>query len=243
MRGAKCCAEECRVITPSKVYLAEKCLYSFRDDVPKVYRKAGPRADLGTLVHLMVQTAVIFGSPVAPRVDDAEANGMAANALAWLATMDRPTICEQGFLYDPKRDVAELGPARGEPGYDTAPSGCMRGTWDFVWAGLGEATVYDLKTGKYDGAHREQLMMQAVAASRLFKVDHVTVGFLFVRKTKFEARGVEELDADALDAEAGKLHGYARRLPMAIPEPGDHCFRCDLGKEHCPGWGAIQEVA
>lgn len=231
------------MITPSKAHLAQDCLYSLRDDVPRVIRTTHPRATLGTLVHLMLAAAIIFGSSEPPHVDDPEAMGMARNALAKLATMPPPTLCEAGFLYDTRNDIAMLGPARGEPGYDTAPPGCVRGTWDLVWHMPEDRSVivWDLKTGKYDGAHAEQLHMQAIAAARLFRVDVANVAFLFVRKTKHEMRGGERLNADALDAEAGKLHGLVRRLPMAQPVPGDHCFRCDLGRDHCPAWGATEE--
>lgn len=232
------------MITPSKAHLIDACLYALRDDVPrKVGEESGPRAKLGTMVHLMVHAAVIFGSHEPPTVDDPEAMGMARNALRRLAEMPRPTLCEAGFLYDTRNDLATLGPARGEPGYDVTPPGCVRGTWDLVWHLPEEhiVIVWDLKTGKYDGAHPEQLRMQGIAASRLFRVSEVDVAFLFVRKTKHEMRGGECLDGDALDAEAGRLHGAVRRLPMAKPTPGDHCFRCDIGRDFCPAWGFNEE--
>lgn len=151
-------------------------------------------------------------------------------------------LCEAGFLYDTRNDTCTLGPARGEPGYDTAPPGCVRGTWDMVFKYEdGSVWVFDLKTGKYDGAHPEQLLMQAVAASRLFGVDSVGVGFLFVRKTKREVRCRKLLTTDDLDAEAGRLHRAVRQLPMARPTPGDHCYRCDIGRDFCPAWGFQEE--
>ena len=232
------------MITPSRAHMIDACLYALRDDVPrKPEGTVHPRATLGTLVHHMVHAAVIFGSSEPPTVDDPEAMGMARNALKRLAEMPRPTLCEAGFLYDTRNDLATLGPGRGEPGYDETPPGCVRGTWDLVWYLPEERTVivWDLKTGKYDGAHSEQLRMQGIAAARLFRVDEVDVAFLFVRKTKHETRGGECLGEDTLDAEAGRLYSAARRLPMAKPTPGDHCFRCDIGRDFCPAWGFQEE--
>lgn len=236
------------MISPSKAHLIDACLYALRDDVPrKVGDESGPRAKLGTMVHAMVHAAVIFGSHEPPVVDDPEAMGMARNALDSLWVLGTPVLCEAGFMYNTMTDVCTLGPARGEPGYDTAPHGCVRGTWDLVWAfsdwmGKGpRVIVYDLKTGKFDGAHPEQLDLQAVAASRLFGIGEVNVAFLFVRKTKHVTKGERSLDADALDAEAGRLHRAVRQLPMAKPTPGDHCYRCDVGRDFCPAWGFQEE--
>ena len=156
------------MITPSKAHMIDLCLYALRDDVPrKVEGTVHPRATLGTLVHHANHAAVIFGSDTPPEIDDPEARGMAYQALAFVTDRKPPTLSEAGFLYDTRNDTCVLGPARGEPGYDTAPPGCVRGTWDLVWYGLngnGElcASVYDLKTGKFDGAHEEQLSMQAL---------------------------------------------------------------------------------
>lgn len=230
------------MITPSKAHLIDACLYALRDDVPrKVGDESGPRAKLGTMVHLMVYAAVIFGSSEPPTVDDPEAMGMARNALSRLGGM-RPTLCEAGFVYDTRNDIAMLGPARGEPGYDTAPPGCVRGTWDLVWhmPGVG-VIVWDLKTGKYDGAHKEQLRMQGLAAARLYRETMADTQFLFVRKTKSELRPGDMMRADDLDAEAGRLHRAVRQLPMAKPTPGDHCYRCDIGRDFCPAWGFQEE--
>lgn len=229
------------MITPSKRHLAELCLYPFRPDAPRVIRTTRPRAALGTLVHSMVHAAVIFGSSEPPTVDDPEAMGMARNALAWVASRPDPVLCEVGFMYDTRNDIAMLGPARGEPGYEIAPPGCVRGTWDLVYLLSEKLFVVDLKTGKYDGAHKERLTMQALAAARLFRVSAVDVAFLFVRKTKHETRGERHLNTDDLDAEAGRLHQLMRRLPMAQPVPGDHCWQCDLGRDHCPTRGATEE--
>lgn len=235
------------MITPSRAHMIDLCLYSLRDDVPrKVEGTVHPRATLGTLVHHANHAAVIFGSDTPPEIDDPEARGMAYQALAFVTDRKPPTLSEAGFLYDTRSDTCVLGPARGEPGYDTAPPGCVRGTWDLVWYGLngnGElcASVYDLKTGKFDGAHEEQLSMQALAASRLFKVSMVHVAFLFVRKTKHVTKGKRTMLPDDLDAEAGRLHRAVRQLPMAKPTPGDHCYRCDIGRDFCPAWGFQEE--
>lgn len=233
------------MITPSKAHLIDACLYALRDDVPRrVGETVHPRAALGSLVHFMVYAAVLFGCFEPPVVDDPEAMGMARNALAWIKAINAYSpvvLCEAGFLYDTRNDTCTLGPARGEPGYDTAPPGCVRGTWDLVFRLDDYVWVYDLKTGKYDGAHEEQLAMQGVAAARLFPGVSVEVGFLFVRKTKHEVRGKRVMLPDDLDAEAGRLHRAVRQLPMAKPTPGDHCYRCDIGRDFCPAWGFSEE--
>lgn len=243
------------MITPSRAHMIDACLYALRDDVPrKPEGTSHPRATLGTLVHHMVHSAVIFGSSEPPTVDDPEAMGMARQALMAIAVDMCPELVEVGFLYDTRNDTCVLGPARGEPGYDNAPPGCVRGTWDLVW--IRHATgcsrpvvvdVWDLKTGKYENAHPEQLRMQGLAAARLFNAMDARVRFLFVRKTKHEFRnlaneqGSSRMSPHDLDAEAGRLYSAARRLPMAKPTPGDHCFRCDIGRDFCPAWGFSEE--
>lgn len=236
------------MITPSKAHWIDKCLYALRDDVPrKPEGTVHPRATLGTLVHRMVHSAVIFGSGEPPAVDDPEAMGMARNALKWIWAQEATwsiVVCEAGFLYDARTDAGHLGPSRGEPGYDTAPSGCTRGTWDIVLRRKDAAKqlrAIDIKTGKYENAHPEQLRMQGVAASRVLGSGIVEVAFLFVRKTKSELRHEDVMFADELDAEAGRLYSAARRLPMAKPTPGDHCYRCDIGRDFCPAWGFSEE--
>jgi hypothetical protein len=65
----------------------------------------------------------------------------------------------------------------------------------------------------------------------------VRVGYLYGRKTKCDPPELETLDADRLDHEAGRIARLLRKLPMAEPNPGDHCHFCEA-KPGCKAYGA-----
>ena len=109
----------------------------------------------------------------------------------------------------------------------------LPGTLDLVAIADGALWIPDLKTGKQQNAHPEQLYAQAVAASRRYGITKAFVGFVFARKTKCAEPAWEPLDADRLDYEAGRIRRTLRTLPTSRPVVNDGCVYCPA-RDACP---------
>ena len=228
-------------LSMSKVSLASLCSWSFRADAPQTPRPPGTSARIGTGVHSMMERYVKEGIiceslPKLTVEEQAQAFDLFSPSLREFLDLHRWNDCEIGLRYDTRTDSTKSGPRRGEPHYDDIDPSVLPGTLDLVAVGEKTAVVIDLKSGK-KVEDRQQLYAQAVAASRYYDVPTVKVGYLYARKTKCDEPEWEVLDADRLDAEAGKLARLMRKLPMAEPVPGDHCWRCDA-RPSCPAYGA-----
>lgn len=218
----------------SKRGLAAKCLYSFREDVRITERPTGEPAAIGRVVHSMVE-AHVLGKAVIDDVDEAilaKATAIFNGPLKAYLDTHKWTVCEAGYRYDSLTDTCSEGPRRGEPGYDDVPSHVLHGTVDLVAIEGDTALVVDVKTGK-PPTDSEQLYGQAVCISRKFGVPNARVMYARALKTKLDLLDDEYLDADRLDAEAGRIAKQHRMLPMAEPVEGEHCWRCDAWSS-CP---------
>ncbi len=140
-------------------------------------------------------------------------------------------------------------PRRGEPGYGPPGPTQMTGELDFVTVTDDAIDVIDLKTGKKENTNESQLRGYSLLAARKWKRPLVRSAFLYARKTKVELTPWAEMDADAIDAEAGKIRRSLRTLPTAERVRGDHCFRCPMGPRRgagrpspCPEWAADEYV-
>lgn len=195
---------------------------------------------MGTEAHGILEAFLRGGGPPAEEgVDKSEPFRHAKQAYLWLlkdSSIGLPTHVELGFIYNTNTDKAELGPRRGEPGYEVIPEGCIRGTFDMVWVNGKAGTVIDYKTGKVENAHKDQLHVQAIAASRIWGLSTVATGFLFSRLTKVIPPVFETMMTDRLDLEAGALYQDLKRLPLAEPVTGDWCRWCEIVPESCPAW-------
>lgn len=224
--------------TMSKAALVYVCSYSFRMDVPVVERPPGRPAQVGSCFHKLSECHVKKEN-VEAHADDptivAEAFALYKSPIQKFLDSRPWTACELGLEYNAANDTARQCPRRGEEGYDDVAPMALRGTLDLVHVDGDTADVVDLKTGKKENSHPEQLYAQAVAVSRFYKVKKVRVAFAYARKTKFDEPVFEELDEDRLDYEAGRIARTLRRLPMAEPVRGDHCWRCDA-RQQCPAW-------
>lgn len=223
-------------LSMSRLSLAHKCSYSFRPDVPAPPRTAGRAAQLGSLVHTLAE-AKVTGRSSAEDVDAdllSEAMQIATGPLDQFLSSLPWTACEKGFRYDAANDVCVEGPRRGEPGYETIGSTSLPGTLDLIHVDGSRALVVDIKTGK-PPKDSEQLYGQAVAVSRFYKLNEVRIQYARALKTKLDLLNDEVLDADRLDAEAGRISGLLRRLPTAAPNRGEHCWVCDA-RSWCPEW-------
>lgn len=153
------------------------------------------------------------------------------------------TAVELGLRYDSRADVATEGPRRGG-GHGYAGVGIheLPGTLDLVEVRDDCVDVLDLKSGKLV-QDREQLYGQGVAAARFYGKSKARVGYLYARKTKCDEPQWEELDADRLDEEAGRIARLLRVLPNAKPNPGEgYCWKCD-SRPSCPAFGAASAEA
>lgn len=224
----------------SRVALAKICAWSFRSDAPQSPRTSGPPARIGTAVHKLIEVYVKQGIilDILPGEPDevAEAKKLFSAPLRKYLDSVKWTACEIGLRYNARTDTTKLGPRRGDPGYEDVDADELPGTLDLIHVDGDTAMVLDAKSGKLV-TDREQLYAQAVATSRLYGVSTVKVGYLYARKTKCDEPELETLDADALDMHAGALSKLVRRLPVAAPVAGDHCWRCDA-RPACPAYGA-----
>lgn len=223
-------------LSMSKLGLAHRCAYGFRRDVPAEPRAPGRAAQLGSIVHALVEAAVNGGSECADVDPTLLAEGKAifeGPLTAFVASHDW-TICERGYRYDAERDIAVDGPRRGESGYESVPSMVVPGTVDLVKIEKDAALVVDVKTGQ-PPKDSEQLYGQAVAISRRFGVSTVRVQYARSLKTKLDVLSDEVLDADRLDAEAGRIRRLLRTLPTSRPNRGEHCWICSA-RGVCPEW-------
>lgn len=226
-------------LSMSGVPLAYLCGYAYRADLEVPARPSGKEARVGTVCHKLAECHVnkldVSHEDVDPH-DLAEAMAIFQGPLRGKLDSRKWEACEIGLRYNAELDAATAGPRRGEPGYHDHGPMVLPGTLDLVAIADGALWVADLKTGKKQNAHAEQLYAQAVTASRYYGIDRAYVGFLFARKTKCDEPAWEPLDADRLDYEAGRIRRLLRTLPTAEPAPGDHCWRCDVGKDRCPAW-------
>lgn len=229
----------------SSYALSLACGYWARLDVDLPERQVGPPARIGTIVHLLAQ-AQVNGKTV--ELGDhnpsefAEAKAIHSGPLSgWIEEWKSapvPKAVELRLRYDAKTDRAREVPRRGEPGYSRPGPTEVTGELDLVQNFGTHVDVIDIKTGQKRHVQEEQLHAYAVLASRFWTAPLVRVSFLYARKTKTDQTPWVELDLDRIDAEAGRLSRRLRTLPTAEPVPGDHCWRCPLGKANCPAYGA-----
>jgi hypothetical protein len=236
----------------SRVPLAAVCGYPWAEGAPEWNeRPSGKEARAGSVTHKLSDAHLksTAEKPVVADLSEFDATAIAegtsyfeGSLRGWISKRAW-THSELGIRYDAERDEATIVEGRGPNGYDDSGDGHMviRGTLDLVelWRDDSERLCVDnvdIKTGQAKNAHVEQLYVQAVGVSRLFDPHMVRVGFVFPRKTKVIEPEWEVLDRDRLDEEAGKIARILRTLPNAEPKPGDHCFRCPMGRGLCPAY-------
>jgi hypothetical protein len=223
-------------LSMSRLGIAHACSYGFRGDIEVFPREVGRAAKVGSAVHALVEAAVTGHSDlndVDPTVL-AEAKAIFAGPLSGFVAGKKWTVCEKGYRYDSALDICTDGPRRGEPGYEDVAPSVLPGTVDLVEVIGDFADVVDVKTGK-PPTDSEQLCGQAVAVSRRFGVKTVRIRYVRALKTKIDILNEETLDADRLDAEAGRIARVLRKLPVSQPKRGEYCWKCDA-RAVCPEW-------
>lgn len=226
----------------SRYNLALSCSYWARGDVECPDDPPGRKARIGTLVHRLVEAHLTSKSFEQQDVDLSELaeamsifNGPLKGWIEAWAASPNPRAIELRLRYDSEAHSVRAVPRRGEEGYTSAGPFEVTGEIDLVEVIPGiRADVIDIKTGQKRYVNEEQLRAYAVLAERMWGVPMVRVAFLYARKTKIELTPWTEIDLDALDAEAGRIRRTLRMIPKAEPAPGEHCWRCPLGKANCP---------
>lgn len=232
-------------LSMSKVNLALACAHSFRLDVESTERPPGLPARIGTGSHGRVEDWYHRNEPrlLAPDIADKAAR-IAARMIEWLTPRrDRILYCEIGLRYDAENDTAVIGPKRGEPGYGDVEPMVLPGTLDLALRGEdGVLEVLDVKTGQKKYVHDDQVDVQGLALARMLGETTVRVGFIFPRQTKCDEPEMRTLTENDLDLRAGSTHGLLRHLPVAQPEPGEWCWRCDA-RPSCPAHQSERAIA
>lgn len=232
----------------SKTDLAMCCAYWARPDVVHPIRPMGAPAQRGITVHLASDCAH-KGLPLPEFHDDTKA--LWESLRAWLATESAYTDSELPLLYDAESDTAAFGnTGTSDRDYLDVSAFKVPMRLDLVRVGDEVLHVLDLKTGSKSGtapaSENLQLATQALAAARYFGVGRVKVGLVFPLKTKVHPPEWHELDAEALDLHAGKLHRVLKQIPTSQPVRGSWCFRCPVGPSKgfttdCPAWQIEEE--
>ncbi len=228
-------------LSMSRLGLAHKCGWGFRPDVTAPERPSGRAAQIGSIVHTLVE-AVVNGGAVANDVDPtllSEAKAIYDGPLSGFVEAGKWAVCEKGYRYDSDNDVCVDGPRRGEKGYEDHGERVLKGTVDLVAIEGCSGWVLDVKTGA-PPKDPEQLYGQAVAVSRRFGLKTVRIGYARALKTKMELLNEEVLDADRLDYEAGRIRRLLRVLPESEPTPGDWCHWCNAWQV-CPKGGGRRD--
>lgn len=220
------------ILSGSKFHLATLCSYPFSGvQVPE--SEPGDAARLGSEVHAYLQDG-IEGTLVTSMYSK-EAAAIGERLLAWVRDAGGAPLSELAIVYDAEKDTARQ--VRPTTARDYGPIGPMEipVTLDLLWVEEDHVIVRDAKSGRREYAHREQLVIQALAATRLLGKRWAKVGFLWGRKTKCEADPLEVLSEEQLEAESWRVASVLRGLPTSRPVTGKHCFFCELGPRKAPG--------
>lgn len=229
----------------SRYWLALECSYWARPDLDWAEEPSGRSGRIGTICHRFAELCgkglPFDGDPVLEKADPhelAEAKAIFEGPLrGWVEKwrdLPIPSAFELRVRYDSRNDSVGEVPRRDEPTYQPPGATQVTGELDFVHNYDDWVDVVDLKTGSPRNVHEEQIVSYGLLASRFYKVPRVRVAFLFARKTKLTQTDWVELDADQLDAEAGRLARTLRLLPDANPVMGPHCVRCPMPRSQCP---------
>ena len=232
-------------LSMSRVPLAYLCSYPFAPGRVWDERPPGKEARIGTHTHKRAEChlkGTTFDDSKGDPTELAESATLFGGPLkGWLESR-RWTASELGVRYDASIDTTVCGAARTDTGYEAVGPSVLPGSLDLIEQQDDGRMVWDLKTGQTRHAHPEQLHVQGLAAARLYGVERVKVGFLFVRKTKLIEECVEVMDANRLDEECGRVSRVLRRLSVVQPNPGDWCeYRCPMGRARCPAWATQDE--
>jgi Protein of unknown function (DUF2800) len=217
--------------------------------------ESSPAADEGTAKHAYLANAIPHGEAVAYRDVAVEYRDGCAeidvDAIRRLIGKSKPH-CEIAYEYHPETETAcILGENIGRE--YPVKVGCVYGTADLVLTN-GRVAVYDYKTGQRvePAAVNRQLRTLAVMASRVYNVDEVDVGIVYVWGKEI-VLDLATLSSFDLDATAADLVRVVQRVEAAraklsigqVPDvyPSDDACKWCPAKKACPARGALIRAA
>lgn len=230
-------------LTGSRLPIAQRCGWAFRDDVQYPERPHSQAADVGTEVHAAMER-LINGDNLTATFEHPEAKLMYERASDWWARRPRsaPFAAEVAYAYNldtRQARVLGLGIERKYVEYGAGPRDVCCSV-DYMSIG----TVGDIKTGW--GAHVDPVLENLQlkfgglcnalvrAASEGRPADSVTLEILRVR-----ADGVHletgTMSAFDLSLTESLVHEIVASIPRAEPVLGDHC-------SFCPALGACPKT-
>lgn len=213
------------------------CVYWARPEIDLPVQEVGRAGKIGNASHAHVAAYAQGRTPPEPETEEEwEALPIGRRVVAWLDDVGIPTAVEIAIAYDTATDTARRIEVGWHRDYADLRPTEIPTTLDFVWVTDDAVEVVDLKAGKRQNAHKEQLHIQGLASARLFGRPLARVAFTFARQTKCGRDPWEEMDADRLEGEAWRAAAVMRRLPVAQPQPGNWCWRCPLGRANCSAW-------
>lgn len=209
-------------LSPSRMALAEKCLYTFREDVTLPPDKSGPEALAGKAAHAAIETLIRDGSVT----DDLPPSFLPWLEASGLSHETHDLTVELPIVYDHARGtsrVVELLPNGRMPPTSDDEMPCMIDLVAVPRDG-GPAIVIDWKTGKPKD-FGWQMLTYALAFNRLrdLDVEPVTALVVYVHADRTWQDMPMVFDSLDLDVAEQTIRDARRRLPMAQPTPGKHC--------------------
>jgi len=231
--------------TMSKLGALRECQWWARPEVKWTYDPPGPAAEFGTLVHALVADG-IAGEPKAS--DNIAAWSLAQTVLEWhrgLTGFDA-WHAEPAYVLDVSNaEARHVGNNIGRS-YPRVGPFEIAGSADIVGLTSGEASVYDLKTGRRENvdpaSENAQLRTLALAVHLAHGVDRVRVGLVFPTATGVI---VDEHEYDSYDLSAwqAELAALVDAVPTSQPRPSKSACRYCPAKSACPAMTDALAVA
>lgn len=210
-------------LSPSRMALAERCLYTFRDDVTLPPDKTGPEAQAGKDAHAAIESYIRDGE-----VTDA----LPASFVPWLEASGlshatHELTAELPIVYNHatgRSRVVETLPNGSMPPTTDDEMPCMIDLVAVPYDDREPVIVIDWKTGKPKD-FQWQMLTYALAFNRLrdLDVEPVIARVVYVHAARTFEDAPMLFDAMDLDVAEQTIRNARRRLPLAQPTPGKHC--------------------
>lgn len=228
----------------SSLALLDSCSWWARDEVPAAPRVETDYQALGTAVHAAIEVTLDAGEPVLDELTgllwDVGLDELLTAYRAWREWCDEQSgawDAEVAVAWDRESDTAREMTVSSHRAYSLTPLE-IPGTMDALALEGRTATVYDWKIGDdwqgYTAPAREnrQLALYALAVSRLYELDEVTVCIVHIASDGLWVDS-HTYDAFDLDALAHAFRAALDAVSESVPVPGAHCGRCPAAV-HCP---------
>jgi hypothetical protein len=227
-------------LTASSVWLAHKCLWPFRPELPDPPRVTNAKMERGTAMHRLIERMILDGSQgvVAPATLDPKDVAACGDAHDWaMAKFGGMSLrTEVAYGWDPFAGGAAF-PKVVERDYSSVPFSYTPGTIDLLALSPDSAVIVDWKTGYSSFDYSAQIEFLGLAVADAVGLDEVTVILAKMSPKGLEPQGWD-LGRKDLDQIAARHMTRLAVLDGAQPERGDHCRLCNYRGHGCPAWEA-----